>query len=331
MNTTDYDSLFTALKTTPARRWLESLPDQINTALSPQNHGNVEKWQATVQSLPKKVEVSSSDLETAIIRIGESRDCNQSTQSQIVDAYRQLMPWRKGPYRIFGELIDTEWRSDFKWDRLIEHIQPLVGKLVLDVGCGNGYHCWRMYGAGAARVIGIDPTILFVQQFLANKHFLPDKPVDVLPLTLEQLPTNLQTFDSAFSMGVLYHRRSPIDHLLELRGCLRPGGELVLETLVVAGSEGYSLVPKNRYAGMKNVWFIPSIDTLTQWMKRCGFENIRCVDITATTVQEQRTTNWIKGESLIHSVDTQEPTKTEEGYPSPLRAILIAKRRKNKA
>ena len=56
-------------------------------------------------------------------------------------------------------------------------------------------------------------------------------------------------------MGVLYHRRSPIDHLLELKGCLQTGGELVLETLVIDGGLGEVLVPENRYAKMRNVWF----------------------------------------------------------------------------
>ena len=326
----NYDDLLAALKTTPARKWATSLPEQISTALSRDNQ-HTAQWKTALQSLPSDIEASSSDLQTPIVRIGDIKDCDSSSRNKIIENYRQLMPWRKGPYQIFGELIDTEWRSDLKWDRLIDHIQPLVGKLVLDVGCGNGYHCWRMLGKGAARVVGIDPTLLFVYQFYAIKHFLADQPVDVLPLTLEQIPRNLQTFDSVFSMGVLYHRRSPIDHLLQLRDCLKPGGELVLETLVVNGPEGYSLVPKDRYAGMKNVWFIPSVATLAQWLDRCGFEQIRCIDITATTIQEQRTTRWMKGESLIHSISPDNPEITAEGYPAPLRATLIANRQINQA
>ncbi len=326
-----YNALLKALQATPGRRWLEILPEQITTALSAKTHGHAPQWQAALQSLPQNIPASSFDLNAPIVSIGQASDCDSPTRNSIIDTYRAFMPWRKGPYEIFGELIDTEWRSDLKWDRLSNEIRPLIGKLVLDVGCGNGYHCWRMLGNGAARVVGIDPTILFVYQFLANKHFLPDQPVDVLPLSLEQLPINLQTFDTAFSMGVLYHRPSPIDHLLQLRGCLKPGGELVLETLVIDGDEGYSLVPEGRYAGMKNIWFIPSIKTLTLWMRRCGFEQIRCINITATTPREQRTTDWIKGKSLIQSIDPDNPELTIEGLPSPRRAILIAIRQKTKA
>src|SRR5690606_31269080 len=134
-------------------------------------------------------------------------------------------------------------------------------RLVLDVGCGNGYHCWRMAGAGARAVLGIDPTPLYVLQYLAVQHFMRSSKAFVLPLALENLPPNLRIFDTVFSMGVLYHRRSPIDHLIDLRNCLAPGGELVLETLVIDGEEGATLVPEDRYARMRNVWFIPSCAT----------------------------------------------------------------------
>ncbi len=59
------------------------------------------------------------------------------------------MPWRKGPFSLYGVNIDTEWRSDWKWDRVLPHLSPLKGRLVLDVGCGGGYHMWRMLGEGA--------------------------------------------------------------------------------------------------------------------------------------------------------------------------------------
>jgi tRNA (mo5U34)-methyltransferase len=83
-------------------------------------------------------------------------------------------------------------------------------------------------------------------------------------------------------MGVLYHRRSPIDHLLALKDCLVAGGELILETLVIEGRDGEVLLPEQRYASMRNVWFLPSCDTLKSWLKRCGFINIRLLDVSLT-------------------------------------------------
>ena len=239
-----------------------------------------------------------------------------------------LHPWRKGPYDLFGLHLDTEWRSDWKWDRVIPHLAPLKDRLILDVGCGNGYHCWRMLGEGANRVIGIDPSNKFVHQFYAIKHYLnqaeKELPVDVLPVGIEQLPSELKAFDTVFSMGVLYHRRSPMDHLRELKDCLRDGGQLVLETLIIEGEPREALVPEGRYAKMRNVWFLPSVDTLLSWMRKCGLKNPRVVDICKTSLEEQRTTDWMTFESLPDFLDPNDDSFTAEGHPAPVRAVFLA-------
>jgi tRNA (mo5U34)-methyltransferase len=125
-------------------------------------------------------------------------------------------------------------------------------------------------------------------------------------------------------MGVLYHRRSPIDHLLMLRDLLRPGGELVLETLVIDRGNGNVLVPSGRYAKMRNVWFLPSVTELENWLRRVGFRVVRTVDVTATTIEEQRTTRWMRFESLRDFLDPTDTSRTIEGYPRPVRAIVLA-------
>jgi tRNA (mo5U34)-methyltransferase len=236
-----------------------------------------------------------------------------------------LHPWRKGPFKLFDLEIDTEWRSDWKWDRIEPHIQPLDNRLVLDVGCGNGYHCWRMLGCGAKRVIGIDPSAKFIFQFSAIKKYAGlELPIDILPLGIEDIPEKMASFDSVFSMGVLYHRRSPMDHLRELRELLRPGGQLILETLVIEGGNGSSLVPEGRYAKMPNVWFLPSPETLISWLCKQGFVNAKIIDVTATSTQEQRRTDWMTFESLDNFLDSHNKSKTIEGHPAPIRAAVIA-------
>ena len=127
-------------------------------------------------------------------------------------------------------------------------------------------------------------------------------------------------------MGVLYHRRSPVDHLYELKGALRAGGQLVLETLMIEGDAQAVLTPPGRYAKMRNVWFIPSVAALELWLTRCGFTGIRCVDINRTTTGEQRATDWMTDESLTDFLDPLDPAKTIEGHPAPMRAIFIATR-----
>ena len=132
--------------------------------------------------------------------------------------------------------------------------------------------------------------------------------------------------DTVFSMGVLYHRRSPFEHLGELLDALRRGGELVLETLVVEGDAERVLVPADRYAMMRNVWFIPSPAAMLGWLRRAGFREARLVDVAATTTQEQRRTPWMRFESLADFLDPADPRLTREGYPAPLRAVFIASR-----
>lgn len=244
--------------------------------------------------------------------------------NELTELFKKFHPWRKGPFDLFGIHIDTEWRSDWKWDRVKDHIQELRGRTVLDVGCGSGYHCWRMRGAGAELVIGIDPTLVFNMQYQAMARYLPDEPVYVLPVGIDDVPPDLRAFDAVFSMGILYHRRSPIDHLFELRACLSRGGELVLETLVIEGEEGEVLLPGDRYAQMRNVWFIPTVATLELWLRRCGFENIRTVDVNTTSLEEQRATDWMHFQSLTDFLDPEDKTKTVEGYPAPRRAIITA-------
>ena len=244
----------------------------------------------------------------------------------------------------FEELASRWWDPDGEF-RPLHQINPLrldyidsragglAGKKVLDVGCGNAYHCWRIAQAGARQVIGVDPTALFLAQFLAIRRLAADmapalgRRVELLPVGIEALPRGLAGFDTVLSMGVFYHRRSPIDHLLELRGALRPGGQLVLETLVVAGDEDRVLVPEGRYAKMRNVWFIPAVPLLERWLRRVGFSGVRTVDVSVTRRNEQRATEWMTFESLADFLDPADTRKTIEGHQAPLRAVLLAERR----
>ncbi|MCQ8181514.1 tRNA 5-methoxyuridine(34)/uridine 5-oxyacetic acid(34) synthase CmoB [Methylomonas sp. SURF-1] len=317
-----YDDLFVSLREAGDRVWVESLPRQLVAAFNDAAHGDLPRWRRVVEELPR-YPASSVDLADAV-RIGADSDISDDARQQLREQLMNLHPWRKGPYRLFGIDIDTEWRSDWKWERLKNGIAPLANRSVLDVGCGNGYHCWRMLGAGARLVVGIDPTLLSVMQFQAIRKLYGPAPVYVLPLGIEDVPANLGWFDTVFSMGVLYHRRSPIDHLLELKGCLRPGGELVLETLVVEGDERQVLLPAGRYAQMRNVWFLPSCQALELWMQRCGYKDIQLLHVGKTTVEEQRSTEWMRFYSLVDFLDPNSPDLTCEGLPAPMRAIIKA-------
>jgi len=318
-----YQSLFDLIKDTPLEPWLETMAQQIASGLDNTRHGDLPRWEKALSQLPE-IAVAEVDLNVAAITVKAGQQRDEKQQSELKDLLQQLMPWRKGPYSIHDVDIDTEWHSGWKWDRLKAHILPLAGKTILDVGCGNGYHGWRMLGEQAKLVIGIDPSPLFVMQYQAVRHFTGDYPLYVLPLGIEALPDNLYAFDTVFSMGVLYHRRSPMDHLLQLKKCLQPGGQLVLETLVVNGDKNQVLLPESRYAKMRNVWFIPSAEAICHWLERCGFTEISLVDVNITSVEEQRTTEWMPYESLSDFLNPDDHSLTIEGYPAPMRAVFTA-------
>ena len=318
----DYSGFLAQLSQNPALvDWAKQLPEQITSGLSESRYGDLPRWKTALAALP---ELTPSELCLNSSRVGGNGDISDAQRQALENALKGLHPWRKGPYELFGVHIDTEWRSDWKWDRLKDAIDSLQGRTVLDIGCGSGYHCWRMRGAGAGLVVGIDPTPLFVTQYFALQKYLKDPAVAVLPMGIEHLPEKLQAFDTTFSMGILYHRRSPFDHLLALRDTLRSGGQLVLETLVIDGGPGEVLVPEGRYSKMGNVWFIPTTATLAAWLKKVGFKNPQLIDVSQTTVDEQRSTEWMQFHSLAEFLDPNDANKTIEGYPAPKRATFIA-------
>ena len=301
MSLPDTAALARILKTLELEHWLEPLEALVHDRMSAAAHGDFERWQ------------------DAVTRLGSA-----SSDSERRDLLLRLAPWRKGPFDVGGVHIDAEWRSDLKWQRVEGAIEPLAGRRVLDVGCGNGWYALRMADAGAAAVLGIDPTLLYVMQFLAVTAYLERPPVAVLPLRLQELPDACHAFDTTFSMGVLYHQRSPLDHLRQLRATLRPGGQLVLETIFIPGEESYACTPAERYARMKNVWLLPTLAELSTWLRRTGFRDVEIIDIAVTTVAEQRSTEWMTFESLADALDPEDPTRTVEGWPAPRRVVVTA-------
>ena len=323
----DFGRFYQQIATGPLSHWLETLPAQLGQWQREHQHGQFIKWQKCLDKFPV-MSPDTIELKNSFT-VSNHQPLPTGEQKKLLALLKVFTPWRKGPFHIHGIHIDTEWRSDWKWERLREHITPLNNRTVLDVGCGSGYHMWRMLGDGAKFTVGIDPSTLFLFQFESIRRLAnDDQRAHLLPLGIEQLP-KLAAFDTVFSMGVLYHRKSPIDHLQQLKDQLRDGGELVLETLVIDGDENQVLVPTGRYGKMNNVWFLPSSDALILWLEKLGFENVRCVDSCVTSLQEQRQTPWMEFESLENFLDPNDHTKTIEGHPAPKRAVILANKPKS--
>lgn len=316
------DALLAELAAAGFPQWCAVLQNAVTERLRSGVHGQLAAWDQVLQRLPP-IDTDRPVLDEPVLRAGGRETAAQT------DALRELLlelsPWRKGPFNVCGVDIDSEWRSDLKWSRVLPAISPLEGRLVLDVGCGNGYYALRMRGEGAAFVLGIDPTLLYLAQFRAMQRYFREPSVQVLPLRLTDLPRGHFAFDTAFSMGVLYHQREPLQHLQELHAVLRPGGELVLETLILPGDELRASTPPDRYARMRNVWLLPTLPQLLNWLADCGFSNSRVADVSVTTVAEQRPTEWMRFESLQQALDPDNPELTVEGWPRPRRAVLVSR------
>lgn len=327
----EFDELHGALAGTPLAALAEPLSRIARSRLAERSHGDRARWREAIGALPE-IPVARVRLNADAVAAVACEAPDAGVMAQLHRAMQTLNPWRKGPFDLFGLVIDAEWRSCRKWSRVAPHLSSLDRRVVLDVGSGNGYYLYRMLGAGAAVAIGVDPTELFLAQFNALNRYLGASRAVVLPLRCEDLctsnpETEITGFDTVFSMGVYYHRRDPESHLRELARLLRPEGELVLETLVIRGDGVTALSPAGRYARMRNVWAIPSIPLLADQLLEAGFVSPRVVDITPTTVEEQRRTSWMTFESLEDCLDPADATRTVEGYPAPVRACIIATRR----
>lgn len=245
---------------------------------------------------------------------------NADTKAAFYEAAWAMRPWRKGPFELFGTYIDSEWRSNLKFD-LIKDAVNLEGKKIADIGCNNGYYMFKMLAFNPQSIVGFDPSALCKTQFdLINRYI--KAPITYELLGVEHFGEYGELFDVAFCLGVLYHRSDPVQTLKSIRKGLVKGGKLVLDTFMIDSDADIALTPNERYAKIPNIYFVPTVSALRNWCERAGFVDFEVITITTTTEDEQRKTEWIPGESLDTFLDPEDPSKTVEGYPAPKRVYV---------
>ncbi len=67
---------------------------------------------------------------------------------------------------------------------------------------------------------------------------------------------------------------------------------------MIDGNEEVALTPKERYSMIPNIYFIPTIPALKNWLHRAGFCDFEVIDCVVTTTDEQRKTPWSFDNSL---------------------------------
>ncbi len=282
-----------------------------------------QKWMTWKNIAPLRSALEQLPTLTTQVSAGDTVTITSEEAVDLVElerVARLMMPWRKGPFEVLGLFIDTEWRSHQKYNFLRPHFN-LTGKKVADIGCNNGYYMFRFLEDSPSKVVGFDPSALFKTQFDFINHFVKSSIVYEL-LGVEHLPLYEEKFDTIFCLGVLYHRSDPVGMLKTLRQGLEKGGEVYLDTFIIEGDEPHALCPSERYSKITNVYFVPTLTALENWSIRAGFTTFEVLGTVVTTSQEQRKTNWIASQSLEDFLDPNDPTKTIEGYPAPIRGYV---------
>ena len=289
-----------------------------------------EKWLQWKNIIPmrealeniKKIDTTDINININEDWVSATKNISQKETEQLEENLKKLIPWRKGPFNICGIKVDSEWQSNLKYNLLEKHFD-LKDKIVADVGCNNGYYMFRMLSQNPKKLIGFDPSAIFKTQFDIVNHFIKSDMHYEL-LGVEHLEFYEHKFDFIFMLGVLYHRSDPIASLKSLNRALNKGGEIIVDSFMIDGEDEVCLVPKERYAMIPNIYFIPTVNCFKNWLHRAGFTDIELIEITKTDEKEQRVTPWTFGMSLDDFRDTNNPEKTIEGYPAPKRAYLKA-------
>lgn len=286
--------------------------------------GVLEKIDQTAAAMNDK---TSLDLSDSPVLIGRETEASPEDHETILNGLELLKPWRKGPFSVFGNFIDTEWQSNRKWERIAPELGDIKDKRVADIGCGNGYYMYRALAHNPELIVGVDPFELYYYQFEFLQHFVRDERL-VFELTgADSISIFPEFFDLVLCMGVVYHHRDPIGMLKTIASSMRPEAELILESIVIPGEEEIALCPSGRYTMMRNVFFVPTATTLKTWAARSGFEDIEIFSTTEVTIEEQRSTRWAPFNSLEDFLDPNDSSKTVEGYDAPLRVALKARRK----
>lgn len=255
-----------------------------------------------------------------VLSIGDKDELNEQQQQTVAMLLEKLRPWKKGPLNLFGTNIDTEWRSDWKWERLQEALPDLKDKVVCDLGCGNGYYMYRMLQYEPRLVVGIDPNLHAFLEFKMFQRFSGVENIQFEYLRGDSIIMFPNVFDVVFCLGVLYHTNDPIGMLRDIHKSMKGGSTLIVDCQGIPGDEDIALFPQKRYVNMKGVYFLPTISTLKNWLRRAQFTDFTVIFSQVLSTEEQRITEWAPvNTSLKESLDPSDEGKTIEGYPAPHR------------
>jgi len=301
------------------RQQLSDLRDAMRLKLADSRWDKERAAVASIQDLRAR----SFDASGPPVSIGAAEELNQDEAQRLHAALRAFVPWKKGPFSIFGQEIDAEWRSDWKWERFWPYIRSLKGEVVADIGCNNGYYMYRMLAAEAQQVVGFEPMPRHALNFELLQNLYPTPALDFEMLGVEHIDLFPGVFDTIFCLGILYHHTDPVGLLRKMAKALKHRGRLFIDCQGIPGEQPVALTPAGRYAGAGGVWFLPTRSCLENWIRRAGYTRIQWIHAAPLDTAEQRATEWAPLRSLPEFLHQDDPTKTIEGHPAPERFYVM--------
>ncbi len=128
------------------------------------NNKNYSKYKSALSEIPE-IQADILNLESDAVELSSNKKISDEEYQKIKKVSELLIPWRKGPFKLFGLDLDSEWRSNLKWDRIKSYLPDLEGKNILDIGSNNGYYMFRLAAYNPKLVLGIDPVMHNYAQF----------------------------------------------------------------------------------------------------------------------------------------------------------------------
>ena len=168
--------------------------------------------------------------------------------------------------------------------------EDLTGWTVLDIGCNAGFYSMEMKRRGAARVIGIDTDVRYLEQaqFAADVEGVD---VEFRRMAVWDVAELGEKFDLVIFMGVLYHLRHPLlaldlihEHVareLMLFQTMQRGSRDVVEVAedyefndpAPFDEPGYPKMHfvENRYSHDETNWWVPNRACTEAMLRSSGF------------------------------------------------------------
>ncbi|RYZ48592.1 MAG: tRNA 5-methoxyuridine(34)/uridine 5-oxyacetic acid(34) synthase CmoB, partial [Proteobacteria bacterium] len=298
-----------------------SLRQSLNSKLSQDRWNRWRNGAAAVEGL----RAGSLSIVDDVVRFGNADELNEDEREKLDQGLNAFLPWKKGPYEFFGQRIDTEWRSDLKWQRVKPFLTDMKGQVVADIGCHNGYYMYHLRAMGAKSVIGFEPMPINYYNHQLMQNLYPTPEINVELFGVEHIDLFPDSFDTILCMGILYHHTDPVGLLRKMRIALKQEGRIIIDCQGIAGDDTISLTPTSRYAGSTGVWHLPTMLCLQNWIRRAGFSKQIAFYSAPLDSTEQRATPWANVKSLSDFLDPKDITRTVEGHPAPWRHYLMIK------